>query len=159
YGDIGLLRGGQLLGPPEYPPVFPLMLAPVYSVFGPSLPALKVVGIVSLLLALLILRRLFAPRLPGGYLVAWALLLRVHPYPYAFASMVLSEQAFMLWMAAALLALDRWGGAPAPPRVAALRGCIIGVLVALAVGTRTIGVALLPAVALVALRRGTSRHL
>jgi len=159
YGDIGVLRAGEILGPAEYPPVFPMMLAPAYAVFGPSLPALKVVGIVSLLLALLLLRRLYETTLPGGYLVAWALLVALHPYLYAFASLVLSEQAFMLWMAAALLALDRWGEAPAPPRTAALRGFIIGVLIALAVGTRTIGIALLPGLAPIALRRRTSWHL
>ena len=159
YGDIGVRRAGEILGPAEYPPVFPLMLAPVYAVFGPSLPALKVVGVVSLMLALLIFRRLFETALAGGYLVAWALLVGFHPYLYAFASMVLSDQAFMLWTAAALLALDRWGDTPTPPRTAAWRGCVIGVLVALSVGTRTIGVALVPAVALIARRRRTSRQL
>src|SRR2546428_939974 len=159
YGDIGVLPGGEVLGPREYPPVFPMMLAPVYYFFGPSLPALKVVGIVSLMLALLIFRRLFETTLVGGYLVAWALLVGFHPYLYEFASMVLSDQAFMLWMAAALLALDRWGETKAPPRTAAFRGCIAGVLIALSVETRTIGVALLPAVALIALRCRVSWHL
>ncbi len=159
YGDIGVLPAGAFLGPREYPPVFPLMLAPVYYLFGPSLPALKVVGIVSLMLALLIFRRLFETTLVGGYLVAWALLVGFHPYLYAFASMVLSDQAFMLWTAVALLALDRWGDTKAPPRTAALRGCIVGMLIALSVETRTIGVALVPALALIALRRRTSWHL
>jgi len=158
YGDIGVLPAGAFLGPREYPPVFPLMLAPVYYFFGPSLPALKVVGIVSLMLALLIFRRLFETTLVGGYLVAWAMLVGFHPYLHAFASMVLSDQAFMLWTAAALLALDRWGDTKAPPRTAALRGCIVGMLIALSVETRTIGVALVPALALIALRRRTSWH-
>jgi hypothetical protein len=39
YGDVGVLRAGQFLGPAEYPPVFPLMLAPVYCLFGPNLTA------------------------------------------------------------------------------------------------------------------------
>ena len=159
YGDIGVLRAGEILGPAEYPPVFPLLLVPVYAFLGPSLPALKVVGVVSLLVALLLFRRLFATTLAGGYVVAWALLVGFHPFLYAFASEVLSDQAFLLWTAAALLALDRWGETRTHALGAAVRGCIIGMLVALAVGTRTIGVALVPAVALLALRHERSWHM
>ena len=43
YGDLGYIANpDRSIGPAAYPPVFPLLLLPVVSVFGVSFTALKV---------------------------------------------------------------------------------------------------------------------
>jgi len=49
YLDTGYLLNpvSQFVGPYGYPPVFPLLLAPVYAFFGFDLEAMKWVGVLS----------------------------------------------------------------------------------------------------------------
>ena len=167
YAETGFLFDrSAFIAPAAYLPGLPLLLAPVYRVFGLNFVAFKVVVVVAWTIALLLFCRLFAATLGRWYLAAWALLVGFHPLFYGFKQQVLSESAFAMWVAAALLAMERWWPRPGPhpnalknarqqPRgrrpQMVWRGVVIGLAIAGAVATRSIGVALLGAVMLPAL--------
>src|SRR4051812_42341810 len=99
YADTGYLYNPNFpsLSPRTYPPVFPLLLAPVYAVFGLDLAAMKafVVLLFTALLGLLavILRR----RLSAPYVVACLLLFGLNPYVWQHKDRLLSEVPFLLF--------------------------------------------------------------
>jgi hypothetical protein len=132
------------IGPPAYPPLTALVLAPVYAVAGLDLEAMKTV-----------LHLIFLAALVGVYLVlrtragpwtATILTLAVgfNPYVWQFREEVLSEFLFMLFFYAALwlLILPR---EPGWSKRRAGRLALQAVAVYLAFATRSIGIVLLPA--------------
>ena len=150
YAATGyLFDRSAFIAPQAYPPGFPILLAPVYRVFGLNLVAFKVVVVVTWTIALLLFCRLFAPALGPWYLAVWALLVGFHPLFYGFKQQVLSEGAFVMWSAAALLAMERWWNASGQAGV--WRGVAIGLAIAGAIATRPVGVALLAALILAAI--------
>src|SRR6266853_6922701 len=100
YADTGYIYNPHYpdLGPRAYPPLFPLVLAPVYKIMGLELGAMKVLDILLFLVFLFLLYLLFRPELPFGYLLAILTVLALNPYIWALKDQVISEFLFLLLM-------------------------------------------------------------
>lgn len=145
--------------PQSYPPVFPLLLTPVYAAWGLSYPALKAVGIVSLVVAvglLYLLSRRFLS-FPGA--LAVAVLVGYNPVYWGMKDEVGPDFPYMAFSFAALFWMDRVYAKGLDRSHAALAAAVAALCFALSYGTRSVGLTLVPAVVLhdVWRNRGISR--
>jgi hypothetical protein len=86
------------LGPSVYPPGFPILLSPVYSIFGLSFAAFKIEVIIFLLLSLTILWFSFRDGLSRGYRIALLGLFAFSPWMISFKENVLSDIPFLFFI-------------------------------------------------------------
>lgn len=128
-----------------YPPVFPLLLAPVYALFGLNLTAMKVELVLIFLGCLYLVFVSFRDELPLPYIVVLVAALGFMPFLWDFKDNVLSDIPFLFWTLASLLVIHRARLSSPGRRLWAGYGPLIGVSIDLAYGTRTIGFLLLPA--------------
>ncbi len=137
YGQTGYLYNPHNpIAPPMYPPVFPLLLAPVIGLFGLNLTAMKVEVILCFLAALGCMFVVSRERLStAGALVVIAAV-GFNPLVWNFKDEILSDFSFLLFCYAALACLMRG------------RAFVGGVCLALACGTRSLGIVLVAAVVL-----------
>ena len=172
YRDTGYIYDPitAVIGPRFYPPIFPLMLAPIYALFGLNLTAMKVLTILFFLLFLGIYGLSFRKDLSFPLLAGAVIVLGFNPYFWDFKDEVVSDLPFLFLLYLVLWAIQlayqpgaeerqlRWG-----QRIWRERSwpsaILIGAMLYLTVGTRTAGLVLLPALfifELVRLRRLTS---
>lgn len=151
------VRQGHLWASDKYPPLFPLVLAPVQALFGMRLLPQKILvtlfaaGTIWLLAG--VVRRRTGPRSgPWLFLVAATLIPFVE-----YAHYVMSEVPFLFFQLGAIAACDRWSDrAAAHP---AGRGTVgLALWIAAAFYTRTAGVALAGGVLLWLLLSRKPRH-
>ena len=147
YADTGYIYNPAVpvYGPRTYPPVFPLMLAPLYRAFGMNLIPMKLEQVILFVLTLLIVYRFWEPDLPPAYLLALVAILGFNPQFWAAKDMVLSDLPFLFFF---YLAALLWRLAPHHGRHWWLWAIGSGMVVALAVGTRSAGVALVAGILL-----------
>ena len=84
------------IGPEAYPWGFPLLLMPLFSVFGMNLIALKLVGIISYLLFLLLLWFGFRNYHSRLWIFCFVGLFALNPYLLTFLDNILSDIPFLL---------------------------------------------------------------
>ncbi|MBF0391990.1 MAG: glycosyltransferase family 39 protein [Alphaproteobacteria bacterium] len=150
YADTGYIYNplAPRIGPEAYPPVFPLLLTLPVALAGIDVEAAKlmVTGLfMAMLLALWWLARQRLEPLPALLVVAAA---AYSPFLWVVRTNVVSEVAFTLFTLLAL-AWFPWAERRKLPWPAI--GLVGGALIALALGTRTVGALLLPAIAAAAL--------
>jgi len=152
YADIGHIRNlTEFIGPDAYPPVFPLMLAPGYWLFGLDWAALKGVVIVCFCLSLYIITLLGGNRMRGVYEAGLILVLALNPYLWYASNRIQSDYPFLLFCLLTLVVLER--------RYAAARlqdlqqahenrglAIVLGLLLYLCYATREAGMVLVPVV-------------
>ena len=148
-----------MYAPRAYPPAFPLLLAPVYRVYGLDFEAMKLVGVGFFLLLLVVVARLFATDLSPRYLLLCLGSLALSPYLWVFKNKVLSDLPFTCFVYLSILSMrpnrEESDGGRA-------RGVVIGCAAYLAYATRVAGIVLVPALLvqdLVRFRRVTRRSL
>ena len=91
-----------MYAPRAYPPAFPLLLAPVYRVYGLDFEAMKLVGVGFFLLLLVVVARLFATDLsPPISPVSGSL--APSPYLWVFKNKVLSDVPFTCFVCLSIL--------------------------------------------------------
>ena len=134
------------IGPAVYPPVFPLILLPVVSVFGASFTALKVWMSILFGLALASIAFAFEPVLKSR---TWILvvLLAAAPVFWDFKDRILSDIPFLIFCFLSLALIERLVSAQ-DGRGKYLLAVATGVLIYLACGTRSQGLVLLPTLVL-----------
>jgi hypothetical protein len=142
--------------PEAYPPVFPLMLAPLYRIWGFNLLPMKVEVVVCFLVGLYFWFECLSRQLPFRYAACAILALALSPYLWQFKDSVLSDLPFLMLCALALCVIqacerNRWRSF-APAMAAA-------VCVYLCYATRTVGVVLIACLALSAVPRNGERRL
>jgi hypothetical protein len=128
-----------------YPPVFPLLLSPLYKLYGLNLMPMKLEQVVFFVLALTAVYFFFRRDLGPEYSLALIAILGFNPIFWAAKDDVLSDLLFLvfLYIAALLVRLRpscgsrewRWPG-------------LIGLALYLAIGTRSAGVALVAGIIL-----------
>jgi hypothetical protein len=135
YADTGYIVDPYYLsyGPRVRPPVFPLLLAPVYAIFGMNFTALKMEGVVFFVAALAVLLALVRSYLPLPYTLLLVALIGFSPFFWSAKDDILSDIPFLFFILLTALLVER--------RKSPL---LCGLVVYLANGTRTIGVVLLP---------------
>lgn len=130
------------LGPPVYPPLFPLMLAPVYMLFGLNLTAFKVLITTTFLLYLAALYAILKPYLPAPWRLAAVVLMGLQPYFWDFKDAILSDIPGLLFAACAIwLAQTSYGS-----KQTIGRAVLLGLAIVVASGVRNTAVVLLPGI-------------
>src|ERR1017187_1672505 len=137
-------------GPPAYPPFFPLMLAPVYRVWGLNLTPMKVEVILFFLAALSLVFEFVAARAPFRYAAGVVAGVGLSPYFWRFKEHIVPDLPFLFFVMLALCvisACDRrdWRSVPGALAAAA---CVY-----LCFATRTAGLVLVPCLLLSAVPR------
>ncbi|HET7259103.1 MAG TPA: hypothetical protein VFI75_05245, partial [Candidatus Acidoferrum sp.] len=137
------------LAPPEgYPPVYPFLLAPVYQVWGLNLRALKVVTVLCFAGFLLVFSEFLRPYLSPLLSSCALLVVGFNPAFWGQRDALLAESPYLLFSFAALLAIQKAYKDLAANQWRIGFATLVGTLLYLAYGTRTIGIVLLPAMAL-----------
>ncbi len=140
------LRGSaRQIGPVAYPWGFPLLLAPVYALFGIDMIALKAPVVASYLLFLVALWFGFARYHSPGWRLVLVALFAVNPLLLGFTDHVLSDIPFLLLSTVCLLLMGRSVVDRRPILSPVGDRVVIGVAIALACAFRTVGLLLLPA--------------
>lgn len=147
YGDINYLRSPSSINPLMYPPLFPLLLAPVYLFFGPALTPMKIEGTIFFCTALFFLYLLLREHGEAIALITVAVV-GLCPYFWDFKDALYSDFPFLAFAFAAM-----WLAGKAPLlRDSARRevslGILVGLLIGLAFGARTVGFVLAPVIIL-----------
>jgi hypothetical protein len=145
YADTGYVynRADPILSPRTYPPMFPLLLVPVYLVWGMNLTAMKIWGVLLFMALLGVLALLMRERLPFHYVIGCLTLFALNPYIWQQKDRLLSETPFMLFAYLSLVLAGRaWRQETG--KGAFFWGLAAGMAAYLAFGTRTVGVVLIP---------------
>ncbi len=146
YAQTGYIWNPKFpeLGPTTYPPVFPLMLAPIVAARGLDLGAMKVLVTLCFVAALYFIALTFRSMLRPRYVIVLLILLGLNPYFWRLKDSVLSDLPFLLFL---YLSLHLMAGRPGPGRLdarAMLVATLLGATCYLAYGTRSLGVVLIP---------------
>ena len=154
YGESGYLYNPNLpvIGPKAYPPVLPILLSPLYRMFGPDLWPMKVLMVSFWTANLVLVGLLFSGLLPSGWLIGGIALLGLNPFFWGMKDNVISDLPFLFFFLLGLLlirALDRRPSDRALPLAV-----LTGLALYLAYGTRTIGIVLVPILVICALLGG-----
>ena len=145
YGDTGYIYNPRrVIAPRTYPPVFPLLLVPVYYFFGMNLLAMKVEVILIFLLALFIIYLAFREELEWPYLTALIALIGFNPQIWAFKENVLSDLPFLFFAYLSFYLIHQAYRVNRPTASKLAYVLLIGVAIYLACGTRSIGLVLIP---------------
>lgn len=149
YADTGYIYNPNdpILSPRTYPPIFPLLLVPVYLLFGMNLMAMKAFVVLLFMVLLGVLALLLRKRLPFPYVMGCLTLFALNPYVWQHKDRLLSETPFMMFAYLALVLAEK-GQAEEMRRRALLWGLLAGIVAYLAFGTRTVGAVLIPSMLL-----------
>ncbi len=109
YSDTGYLYNpnNPFLAPPTYPPLFPLLLAGVYAVFGLHLSAMKALCILFFALALFTTFAMLRGRLPFRTRLAVVVVLGFNPFFWQFKDNILSDSPFLFLCTLSLWLMQR----------------------------------------------------
>jgi len=143
YADTGYIVNPYFrsVSPSSYPPLFPLVLEPLYARYGLDYNVLKVPGIIFFALTIPVLFCLFCRDLPATRSLLAVFLLATWPWVLTFKDAILPDFLFLLLWSLALWLL-RVAYDESPVRRPEMRGIIIGVLAYAAYATRTAGIVL-----------------
>ena len=147
YADTGYLFNPDVptVGPPTYPPGLALLLAPIVAVFGINIVAFKVACFLCIVLAVAVAFRLFSFTVGQVTALIAALLFALHPAIWASRQLIGSEAPYLLFSMLVLW----WGARPHQNEGKFLSstttGVLLGFLLYGSVASRSIGIALLPA--------------
>jgi hypothetical protein len=156
YTDTGYIPNPSVpvYGPKYYPPVFPLLLAPVYRTFGMNVIPMKLEQVLFLLLALIVVYALWRRELGHEYSLALVAMLGFAPAFWIAKDEVLSDIPFLFFFYLAVLLVGNRSGEPGKlSRSRWSQAVLTGFVIYLAMGTRTVGIALLAGLALYDLLR------
>jgi hypothetical protein len=151
YSDTGFIYNPNdpFLSPRSYPPVFPLLLAPIYRIFGLNLYAMKIAGILTFAVFLMLFYRYVCNRLDSP--VAQVLVvasLAFSPWFWEAKDHILPDFIFMLFLYTTIMLMDRISGAREARQPQYLTGVVVGLLVYLVYATRSLGLFIIPALVL-----------
>jgi hypothetical protein len=143
YEDTGYIFNPQAprVGPPSYPPGFPLLLAPIVKVFGLDFIALKSVSLVCMTAAILFTFLLFREALGAAVAAGTAFLFGLHWFSWTLRNDILSEPPYILWTLLSLYVASRH-----VHRRGIVTGALCGLFAYAAFATRPIGIVLIVAV-------------
>ena len=139
YADTGHVYNRDVTdySPRAYPPVFPLLLVPIYRACGLSLHAMKVEEVVFLFLTLLAVVAYWKRDLDWPYLAALVGILGFNPYFWELKDSVISDFPFLLFFyLTALLAAHAPREGPRWPMWAVATGALLYCCI----GTRIVGI-------------------
>jgi hypothetical protein len=143
YADTGFVHNPlrPMYAPPAYPPVFPLILAPIHTIAGLNLTAMKMELVVLFLAALGLIALMAGTELSSRDLAAMAILVGFNPFFWNFKDSVLSDIPFLLFVFMSFHFIEAF-------HRSGPRRCLFGIAavisVCLAYGTRSLGLVFVP---------------
>jgi Dolichyl-phosphate-mannose-protein mannosyltransferase len=141
YADTGYIYNPAVpvFGPRAYPPVFPLLLAPLYRQFGLNVMPMKVEQIVFLMLMLILVYFFWRQDIGDRYTLALVAILGFSPAFWIAKDEVLSDLPFLLafYLTATVAQHSQGSG-----KRWWMWAVLIGLSLYAAIGTRTAGIAL-----------------
>jgi 4-amino-4-deoxy-L-arabinose transferase-like glycosyltransferase len=143
YADTGYIFNPAvaIYSPTNYPPVFPLLLAPLYSLFGMSLMPMKIEQVIFFVFTLLLVYIMWRRQLGSGYTLVLIVILGFNPVFWSAKETIVSDVPFLFFFYLFVVVV-RWN--PQRPNYIWLRALLIGTALYLNIGTRSVGVALVP---------------
>lgn len=151
YNSTNYIFLPPYVGPASYPPICPLVLAPVVWLFGLNLTAMKVELILVFLLSLFLLAKVVREFLPENWQLALIALVGFNPYFWETKDSVESEIVFYAAVYLSIyLVLKSYEAIQAGADGLTRFGYMLatGISFYLAYGTRSIGIVLLPSLVL-----------
>lgn len=147
YGETGFIYNLRchFRSPKTYPPVFPLLLSPVYKFFGLNFTAMKIEIIFFFLLFLFAVFKVFEDRLSrlnGLLLIA---LLGFNPWFWGFKDTIASDIPFLFFLYCAIYVVNKIYRQNLSGETGIKDIISVGALFYLSYGTRNIGLVLIPA--------------
>ncbi len=149
YADTGYLYNIDTanVGPKAYPPVFPLMLAPIIAIWGISLKALKLVGVVCFVFLLLYINTKILPgKMSPVFRIIYLVIIGFYPPFFLQANDILSDIPFLLLCTISLKRIDDHTNSFSEDRPDWFQVCLTGIIIYLAYGTRSLGLLILPVI-------------
>lgn len=149
YADTGFIRNPYSVhvGPKAYPPLTPLLLAPVYRACGLSFSAFKTVMVAALVLSLFALCLVFRKRLTWPALAALVALTGFNPVLSEMKDHIGSDLPFLFLCFVALYAIDKISR-PVPAGHSVVVAMATALLIYLAYADRSAGLVLVPVLVL-----------
>mgnify|MGYP000240499804 CR=1 FL=1 len=147
YNATSYLYYPPYIGPDSYPPVFPLFLTPVVWLFGVNFTAMKVELILAFLAALLLLVKITKPYLSPSWQAGLLLLIGLNPYFWDFKDHIKSEIPFFVAAYLSIYLVQKFYQTTATGIARYGWMLATGTAFYLAYGTRSIGLLLLPCLA------------
>lgn len=153
YGKTGYIYNPYLqlyyahqaqIGPKTYPPVLPLLLAPVYYFWKLNLNAYKVCIILTFILSLFVIARAFRNYLSPPWLAALIFILGYNPFFWRYKDNIVSDLPFILFTYLSLYLISKASESREAGGPTALSILLVSVSIYLAYGTRSIGLLMLP---------------
>jgi hypothetical protein len=130
-----------------YPPVYPMILAPAYKVWGLNLRALKIVTVLCFVGFLVIFELFTRPMLSPLLSICALLVLSLNPIFWDQRNYILSEFPYLMFSFGALLVIQYTYKDLSSQDLRLGAALLLSVLLYGAYGTRTVGIALVPALA------------
>ena len=131
-----------------YPPVFPIMLAPVYKLTGLNFRAFKVLTTLCFVVFSVVLAAYLRQELSPAVIGCVLLLIACNPLFWEYRQYVLTEFPYLMCSFAALLVMQRTYGDLRQSDLKFRSAALLAVLLYSAYGVRTVGLALLAALVL-----------
>ncbi|MDP2920948.1 MAG: hypothetical protein Q8O12_01075 [Candidatus Omnitrophota bacterium] len=141
YKDTGYIYNpfNVFVGPRTYPPVFPILLSPVYRFYGLNLTALKIEIILMFLAFLAAFFLIFRKEIRFKYMAAMILILGLCPYFWDFKDNIASDIPFIFLLYLSFLFIHRLCESIGSEKSHLGYSVIAGFLMYLCYGTRSIG--------------------
>lgn len=146
YKDTGYIYNYSYtrLGPETYPPVFPLLLLPVYKWFGLNLTVMKGEIILIFLLALFMLFLVFKEELPFNYAAAIITIIGFNPFFWEFKDQIRPDIPFLFFLYLSFFIIMKAKESHRSNKAQSLYSLLLGISMYLSYGTRSIGIILIP---------------
>jgi len=148
FGETGYIYNPHYpqLGPKTYPPVFPLLLAPIYTVFHLDLRPMKMEIIAFFMLALALLIIITYGEISFPYQILLISIIGLNPYFWDFKDYVLSDIPFLVFVYISLFLFHRTYTKGIHSKIRIFDALLIGMFMYLSFGTKTIGFVLIPSI-------------
>lgn len=150
YRPAAYLHYSPYIGPDAYPPVFPLLLAPVWWLFGFNLTAMKFVVVAMFLASLLVFGQMLKEKMSYLWQAALIAVVGFCPYIWDKKDRLTSDLVFLFFAYLGMLLVNKAYPANQPDRANEWSSqrlklaLITGLVFYLAYGTRSLGLLLVP---------------
>jgi hypothetical protein len=150
YGETGYIYNPfePSLGPKTYPPIFPIILAAVYSVSGLDFNAMKVISVFALLISLYFIFLNFKDKLTLFSNMSIVGLIGFNYYFWSFKDNILSDLPFLLFIYIFFYVTEKAFSADIHTKKSVVFCILSGIFLYFSYGTRSIGIVLLPSILL-----------
>lgn len=146
YSSIGYIYNDLYpktnIAPKTNPPVFPIILSPIYMIFGLNLYIMKVVIVIFFMFSLYVIYLVAEKYLQFQYSLPLIILIGIHPYFWTFKENILSDIPFLFIVYLSFFIIDKYVSSTKLHEHSRFHAIILGLLFYAACGTRIVGLAL-----------------